>query len=183
MHLIDTEEKIASFERERALVGTFIDHSYSREKLEWVLEAKPGFDAHVGNVFHLLIPHRSNGYTVDFTNKMEYGIGLARAVIEHLGIKHAELPCIVFRASGKDYYFLKLGHRSKNGVLEILGRIGDLAVECSKNGPKDPDEFRDWVNMQTANFLRREKALSAIKASLPAISGLLGGAVDISELV
>lgn len=86
---------------------------------------------------------------------MQYGIALARAVIEHLSIKHAELPCIVFRARDKDYFFLKLGHRSKSGVLDILGRIGDLAVECSKNGPKDPDAFRDWVNMQTANFLRR----------------------------
>lgn len=183
MHLIDTEQKIAEFERERALVGTFIDHSYSREKLDWVLEAQPGFDAHVGNAFHLLIPHRGNGYTVGYTNEMDYGIALARAIIAHLEIKHAELPCIVFRATGKDYYFLKLGHRSKNGVLEILGRIGDLAVECSKNGPKDPDKFREWVNMQTANFLRREKALSAVKASLPAISGLLGGVVDVGELV
>jgi hypothetical protein len=183
MHLIDTEEKIAKFELERALVGTFIDHSYSREKLEWVLEAQSGFDAHVGDSFHLLIPHRGNGYTVDYTNEMEYGIELARAIIKHLEIKHADLPCIVFRASGKDYYFLKLGHRSKNGVHEILGRIGDLAVECYEDGPQDPVEFRNWVNMQTAIFLRREKALSAIKASLPAISGLLGSAVDVSELV
>jgi hypothetical protein len=183
MFLIDTEEKIADFERQRALVGTFIDHSYSREKLEWVLEARHGFDAHVGDSFHLLIPHRRDGYTVDHTSKMEYGIKLARAVIGKLEIQHSALPCIVFRASGDYYYFLKLGHRSKDGVIDILGRIGDLAVECSKNGPKDPDEFRVLVNKKTAKFLRKEKSLSAVKASLPALSGLLGGVVDLGELV
>lgn len=183
MYLIETQEQIAEFERQRALVGTYIDHSYSREKFDWVLEAREGFNAHVGSSFHLLIPHVNNGYTVNHTSEHQYGVRLARAVINLLEIKHPELPCIVFRASGDDYYFLKLGHRTKADFLEIIGRIGDLAVEAYADGPKDPDEFREWVNMQTANFLRREKMLSALKHSLPALSSLLGNAVSIKELV
>lgn len=37
--------------------------------------------------------------------------------------------------------------------------------------------------MQTANFLRREKILSAVKRALPALNGLLGGVVDAREFV
>ncbi|MCP4320097.1 MAG: hypothetical protein GY789_29985 [Hyphomicrobiales bacterium] len=183
MLTIETQEQIEEFERQRALVGTYIDHSYSRDRLDWVLGAREGFDAHVGNAFHLLIPHTSNGYSVNHSDEHQYGVALAREVIRHLEIKHAELPCIVFRAAGDDYYFLKLGHRDKENLLEVIGRIGDLAVECAQDGPKDPNEFRDWVNMQTANFLRREKMLSALKRSLPALNGLLGGAVNVKELV
>lgn len=183
MHLIETQQQIEEFERQRALVGTYIDHSYSREKLDWVLAARKGFDAHVGRSFHLLIPHEANGYTVNHTNEHEYGIQLARAIINHLEIKHSELPCIAFRASGDDYYFLKLGHRTKTEFLDVIGQIGDLALECAQNGPEELGEFRNWVNMQTANFLRREKMLSAVKRSLPALNGLLGGVVDAKELV
>ena len=183
MHTIETQEEIKEFERQRALVGTYIDHSYSREKLDWILEARVGFDEHVADTFHLLIPHNSNGYTVDGTNEYHYGVALARAVIKHLEVKHEDLPCIVFRAKDDDYYFLKLGQLSKDAVLKILGRIGDLAVETAKEGPDDPDEFRDWINMQTANFLRRQKMLSALKSALPALNGLLGGLVDAKELV
>lgn len=183
MHLIETQQQIEEFERQRALVGTYIDHSYSREKLDWVLAARKGFDAHVGSSFHLLIPHEANGYTVNHTNEHEYGIQLAREVINRLEIKHSELPCIVFRTLDDDYYFLKLGHRTKAEFLDVIGRIGDLALECAQNGPEKPDEFRNWVNMQTANFLRREKMLSAVKRSLPALNGLLGGVIDAKELV
>ncbi|WP_200689564.1 hypothetical protein [Paracoccus caeni] len=183
MHLIATQEQIDEFERERALVGTYIDHRYSRDKIDWVLGARAGFNAHVGSSFHLLIPHVNNGYTVNVTDEHQYGIDLARAMINHLEIKHSDLPCIVFRATGKDYYFLKLGHRTKSEFLDIIGRIGDLAVEASINGPRDPIKFRDWVNMQTANFLRREKMLSALRRSLPALTGLVGSVVDVKELV
>ena len=183
MHLIETQHQIEEFEHQRALVGTYIDHSYSRDKLDWVLAARQGFDAHVGSSFHLLIPHQRNGYTVNHSTEHEYGIVLARAIMNQLEIKHSDLPCIVFRALGADYYFLKLGHRTKAEFLDIIGRIGDLALECAQNGPEEPGEFRAWVNMQTANFLRREKMLSAMKRSLPALSGLLGGVVDAKELV
>jgi hypothetical protein len=181
--LIETQEQIEQFERQRALVGTYIDHCYSRERLDWVLGARTGFDAHVGNSFHLLIPHESNGYTVNHTSEHQYGVRLARTFINQLEIRHADLPCVVFRAAGNDYYFLKLGHRSREGLIDVIGRIGDLALECAKNGPSEPIEFRAWVNMQTANFLRRERMLSAVTRSLPALSGLLGAAVNANELV
>lgn len=183
MYLIETKQQIEEFERQRALVGTYIDHSYSREKLDWVLAARQGFDAHVGSSFHLLIPHETNGYTVNQTNEHVYGIQLAREIINNLEIRHTELPCIVFRASGDDYYYLKLGHRTKSDFLDVIGRIGDLTLECAQNGPQEPSEFRNWVNMQTANFLRREKMLSALKSSLPVLNGLLGGVVNAKELV
>ncbi len=148
-----------------------------------MIEAKDGFDAHVGTAFHLLIPHRGNGYTVDHTSSSQYGIALARAVINHLEIKHSELPCIVFRSQDKEYFYLKLGRKTKGEFLDIIGNIGDLAVKCAKDGPRDPLKFREYVNMHTANYLRREKLLSAISRSLPALGGLISGIVDANELV
>ena len=183
MHTITTTEQIQEFERTRALVGTYVDHMYSSERLEWILRARRGFDKHVGGAFHLLIPHRDNGYTVDVTSEQDYGIGLARKIISHQKIKHGALPCIVFRASGKHCYFLKLGHRDKDDFLEIVGRIGDLAIECARKGPADPGKFRKLVNKQTANFLWRQRALSALTSALPALSGLLGIVVTSKDLL
>ncbi len=182
MHTITTTEQIREFERTRALVGTYVDHMYSSERLEWVLRACRGFDEHVGSAFHLLIPHRDNGYTVDVTSEKDYGLGLARKIINHQKIEHRALPCIVFRASDEHYYFLKLGHRDKDDFLEIVGRIGDLAIECARDGPADPEEFRKRVNKRTVKFLRRQRALSALASALPALSALLGFVVSSKDL-
>ena len=182
MQIITTKKQIQEFERTRALVGTYVDHMYSSERLKWVLDAREGFDRHVGSAFHLLIPHRASGYTVDWTSEHDYGIDLAHKIINHQQIDHCALPCIVFRALDDHCYFLKLGHRDKDDFLKIVRSIGDLAIECEKNGPADPADFRDWVNMQTANFLRREKALSALTTALPALTVLLGCVVNVNDL-
>ena len=183
MQIITTKEQIQQYERTRALVGTYVDHMYSSERLNWVLGARNGFDSHVGGAFHLLIPHRDSGYSVDWTSERDYGIDLAREIIDRQRIEHSVLPCIVFRASGESYYFLKLGHRNRDSFLEIVGRIGELAIECARHGPDDPDEFRDWVNMQTAAFLRNENSLSALTSALPALTTLLGSVVTLNDLL
>ena len=177
-----TKEEIQKFERTRALVGIYVDHVYSAERLDWVLGARNWFNKHVGGAFHLLIPHRDNGYTVDVTSEHDYGIDLAREIIDRQKIKHSALPCIVFRASGEHCFFVQLGHRDKDDFLEIVGRIGDLAIECARYGPEDPDKFRDWVNAQTAAFLRNENSLSALTSALPALTTLLGFAVTVGDL-
>ena len=183
MEAISTLEEIESYEHQRALVGVYVDHGYSRERISWILEAREGFDAHVGQHFHLLIPHKSGGYSMNQTNESHYGVKLAREIINELDIKHAELPCIVFRATYDDKYFLKLGRMNKEETTDILGRLCDLVVEKATKGPNEPHEFRAWINMQAGNFLRRQKMLSVVGRSVPALSSFLGAAVDVSELV
>ncbi|MXW85250.1 MAG: hypothetical protein F4Z55_04795 [Boseongicola sp. SB0667_bin_21] len=183
MLVISKETEVLEFERTRALVGTYLDHMYCAERFGWVLEARNGFNSHVGDAFHLLIPYKDDGYTVNWSEEFHYGSELARKIIERLEIRHAELPCIAFRASGDDHFFLKLGHRDRDGLVNIVGRIGDLAVECAKEGPNDAGEFRQYVNMRTARLLRNEQSLSALTSALPALSALLGLAVGAAELV
>ena len=156
---------------------------YSPEKLEWVLAAREGFDKHVGDAFHLLIPHGENGYSVNATNEYHYGTKPARKNINQQNTKHDVLPCIVFRALGDECFYLKLGHRDRAGILKIVGRIGDLAIKCSNEGPADPGAFRKFVNKRTAFFLYREKALSGLTSSLSALTALLGFVVNVKDLV
>ena len=183
MHFISNEVEVLKLERTRTLVGTYLDNMYSADRLKWVLGVREGFDEHVGEAFHLLVPHKDDGYTINMSNEICYGTKLARRIIDKLEIRHEELPCIVFRASGSDHFFLKLGNRDRDGVCNIVGRIGDLAVKSAKEGPADPEKFREFVNMRTAKFLRNERALSALANSLPALSALLGSIVGLAELV
>lgn len=170
-------------ERERALVGVYVDRAYDREKIEWIMDAREGFDAHARDSWHLLIPVK-NGYGVDtWVQPNEYGTALAADLIDKLEVRYAALPCIVFRAQGEEFYFLKLGGKNRDQFLEEIGRIADLARECAAEGPSDPEKFRDYVNMQVANHLRRRRILSATRTAVPVLGALLGNAVDIGELV
>ncbi len=148
-----------------------------------MLDSKRGFDEHARDAWHLLIPVQE-GYGVDaWIRPEDYGVGLAGLIIDKLGIAFNDLPCVAFRAGVDEFYFLKLGDKPQEQFFEEIGRIADLARECARSGPADPQEFRDYVNMQVANHLRRRKLLSATRSALPALGALVGGIVDFKELV
>ncbi len=183
MRTVQSDAEMKEIERERALVGVYVDRAYDREKIQWIMDAREGFDTHARDSWHLLIPVK-NGYGVDtWVQPDEYGTVLAAGLIDKLEIRYAALPCIVFRAKGEEFYFLKLGGKTRDQFLEEIGRIADLARECAAQGPADPEGFRDYVNMQVANHLRRRKILSATRTAVPVLGALLGSAVDIGELV
>ena len=183
MWVVTNKEEMEALENQRALIGVFVDRNYNPEKIEWLFQAREGFDQHVGADWHLLIPFK-NGYGVNsFMDPKNYGVQLAASIIDELEIPFAALPCVVFRASEKDYFFLKLGGMENAKFLEEIGRIADLAKECAKIGPKDPQAFKEYVNTQVLVHLRRRQLLSAAARALPALGILIGGAIDIAELV
>lgn len=183
MRTIKSDNEMKEIERERALVGVYVDRAYSLEKIEWLMQAREGFDSHALDAWHLLIPIKE-GYGVNtWVQPEEYGTELAAGLIDKLEISFAALPCIVFRAMDEEFYYLKLGNKSRDQFFEEIGRITDLARKCAADGPANPEEFRKYVNMHVANHLRRRKILSATKSAVPVLGGLLGSAVDIGDLV
>lgn len=183
MRTVKSNKEMKEIEQERALVGVYVDRAYNLEKVEWLMRAREGFDLHAKHSWHLLIPV-GKGYGVNsFVDPENYGAELAAGLIDRLGISFKALPCIVFRAMDEEFFYLKLGNKSRDQFFEEIGRIADLARECAANGPTDSVEFRKYVNMHVANHLRRRRLLSATRSALPVIGGLLGSAVDFSELV
>lgn len=183
MRKVVDQDEIDALDRERALIGVFVDRAYDPEKIEWLLKAREGFDHHAVDSWHLLIPIKQ-GYGVNaWVEPQDYGVALAAQIIAKLGIGFAALPCIVFRAAEDDFFYLKLGGKTREEFFEEIGRISDLAVECHKEGPADVADFRAYVNMQVANHLRRRRLLSATRSALPALCALVGAAVDVKELV
>jgi hypothetical protein len=183
MRTIHNQKQIEQLEGERALVGTFIDRSYNRQKIEWLLQARDGFDEHARDAWHLLIPV-AEGYGVDsWIEPQQFGVALAGQIIDKLEIAFEDLPCIVFRAADSEYFFLKLGGKTQDQFFEEIGRIADIARQCQRESKAEGEAFRNYVNMQVANHLRRRRLLSATRSALPALSALLGGVVDFRELV
>jgi microsomal dipeptidase-like Zn-dependent dipeptidase len=87
MWVVRNDEEMKEVEKSGALVGVFVDRAYSREKIEWLLEAKEGFDQHAGDAFHLLVPVK-DGYGIDtVVDSGEYNVERSGHVIEQVGIK------------------------------------------------------------------------------------------------
>jgi hypothetical protein len=180
--VVSNQNESHALENRRALVGIFLDRGYDSKKIDWLLGARSGFDHHVRDAWHLLIPYERS-YAVDSTfDSQLYGVELAANIIDRLEIKFSELPCIVFRASEEEFFYLKLGGMSQEKFIDEIGRIGDLAKECQAQGVEDSKSFRDYVNAAVCIHLRRRKLLSAAKSALPVLRSLLGVAVDIADL-
>ena len=183
MWIVRDRGEIEAIERKRALVGTYVDRSYSRDRIKWILDAKTGFDIHADDARHLLVPVRE-GYVVDsWPRPGDYGVQLAAAIIAHLDLAFTDLPCIVFRAEDDEHFFLKLGGKTKEQFHEEIGLIADIARHCANETVADGAAFRRYVNGQVASHLRRRRMLSATRSALPALGAILGGVVDFTELV
>jgi hypothetical protein len=187
MWIISSQKDIDRAEQQRALVGVYVDRSYNRERISWLLDAKEGFDEHARDAWHLLLPMKHggmSGYQYERVVTAEsYSSQLAGAIIDKLEIRFADLPYIVFRSKGQEFFYLKLGGKNRDQFFEEIGRVADLARQCQTESTSDGQAFRDYVTMQVANHLRRRRALSATRSALPALSALLGSMVDFSELV
>ncbi|MCR9237442.1 MAG: hypothetical protein NXI17_12310 [Alphaproteobacteria bacterium] len=183
MRTVHDVEEMTAIEQERSLISVYVDRAYDQEKIEWLIKAREGFDHHARDSWHLLIPLK-HGYGVDsWIQPDQYGVAFAADLIEKLEIEFAALPCIVFRALGEECYYLKLGGFAREQFFEEIGLIADLARRCHAGGPDDPNDFRKYVNKRIASHLRRRKLLSATHSALPVLGTLLGGVVNLAELV
>ncbi|WP_147016645.1 hypothetical protein [Methylorubrum extorquens] len=174
---------MADLEHKRALVGVFVARNYSREKIDWLFEARAGFDEHSNSAWYLLIPSNRGYGVAAWTEAKGYDARLASTIINRLDIKYEALPCIVFRVNEGEHYYLKLGGKTRDQFCEEIGRITDLAQKCQKEGPEDAEQFREYVNERLIIHLRTRKILSATRTALPAISKIVGGIVGINELI
>lgn len=183
MWAINTQAQMDAIEAEHALVGVYLDRAYEYERISTIMSMRRGFDAHALDAWHLLIPMSNRAYGVNVPlSPEEYGVELAAAFIDKLGIGFGDLPCIAFRAQDDKMFYLKLGRMSREDALNEIGLIADVARTCQVEQAAGAG-FRREVNKRVAAHLRGRKLLSAAKSAAPAVAALLGAAVDIGELV
>lgn len=183
MWMVKSWAEIEEIEKQRTLVGVFVDRNYSAEKIKWLLDARASFDFHARDAWHLLVPMKG-GYGVDVApSPRNYNVALAAEIIDRLEIEFSYLPCVVFRASKDEHFYLKLGGLTREQFYDEIGRVADVARKCQKDVAVGGGDFGDYVNRSVAVHLRKRKALSAARSALPAISALIGAAVDAKELV
>lgn len=181
---ISDEKEMAKFRRERALISVFVHHAYRNELIEAVLGMRKGFDPHVRAAWHMLIPYVAGDYAVDSALRVdEYGVDMARRIIDQHGLQHRELPALIFEfVPQREYFCVKLGGKTADEIEEIIGTIGDMAVDEFKNGPKDVDEFRENLHSRIAIYLRQRNLLSILSKAAPKLAGALGAAGDAKGL-
>lgn len=180
MLTISSKEQLEEYKRQRALVTLFLDSGYTARNIEVVMNAKWGFDAHVGPAWHMLIPYKEGGYAVDAPlSKGSYGIGLSRQVIKEQGIGTAELPVILFEnyTRESEYFYVSLSGMSEEEITTIMGEIGDIVVDEFENGRTDPAEFRFDVTEKVKRHVRIQKVVKLVKRGA---STAIGAAVGLA---
>ena len=180
MLTISSKEQLDGYKRQWALVTLFLDSGYASRNIEVVMNAKWGFDAHVGPAWHMLIPYKEGGYAVDAPlSKDSYGIGLSRQIIAEQGIGTAELPVILFENydGESDYFYVSLAGMSEGQVMTIMGEIGDIVVDEFNNGRTDPAEFRFDVTQKVKRHVRIQKVVKLVKRTA---STAIGAAVGLA---
>ena len=185
MWTIRGREDLNVFLDQRALVSLFVDHAYVKDSIELFMGMKPGFDAHVGEAWHMLMPYVGGGYAVDQPLGVNsFGTDLARAIIREHGLKHAELPALIFEfVPDREYYCVKFGGMEKDRIIKIVGSISDIATEVFETGPDEVEPFRVEVHRRVVNYLRKEAALTILSKAAPKIGGLLGAAASVDGLI
>lgn len=184
MHRISSEREMQTFREDRALISVFVHHAYRPQLVEMVLGMRKGFDAHVEAAWHMLIPYAAGEYAVDSAMQAEeYGVVLARQIIRAHGLQHGELPAIIFEfVPETEYFCVKLGGMSEGKIEEVIGTIGDMAIDEFENGPRDVREFRENIHTRIAIYLRQQKLLSILSKAAPKLSGVLGAVGDAKGL-
>ncbi|TBH58572.1 hypothetical protein ELG65_09185 [Rhizobium leguminosarum] len=184
MRRISNEAQMKEFREERALISVFVHHAYRAGLIEMVLGMRKGFDYHVRQAWHMMIPYVQGDYAVDAAmHAEEYGGELARRIIEKHGLQHKELPALIFEfVPDTEYFCVKLGGKSEDEIEEIIGTIGDMAVDEYKNGPKEVSEFRENIHTRIAIYLRQRKLLSILSKAAPKMGGILAAANDAKGL-
>lgn len=154
----------------RSIISIYLDHVYSTERISAIFQAKRGFDAHVGPVWHLLIPYMREGegdFAVDSGFDANcYNAKLARQIINKHQLSHDVLPVISFEAAeeGGEPFFFSLAELTPDQIRRTIGEIADIAVEAS-NDRYDDENFRTQTLEKIRVYLNREKAKSFIAAA------------------
>ncbi len=185
MWTIRGREDLNVFLDQRALVSLFVDHAYNKDNIELFMGMKPGFDAHVGEAWHMLVPYVGGGCAVDQPlSANSFGVGLSRAIIREHELKHAELPALIFEfVPDKEYYCVKFGGMEQAQIIKIVGSIGDIATEVHETGPTDIEAFRVEVHRRVVNYLRKESALNILSKAAPKLGGILDAAASVDGLI
>ncbi|EKF18840.1 hypothetical protein [Nitratireductor pacificus] len=178
MLTISSKQQLDRYKRQRALITLFLDSGYTQRNIEVVMNAKWGFDAHVGRAWHMLIPYKEGGYAIDVPlTKRSYGIHLSRQVIKEQGIGTAELPVILFEnyTQESDYFYVSLSGMSEEEVITIMGEIGDIVVNEFENGRTDPADFRFDVTEKVKRHVRIQRAVKLVKRGASTAIGVAVG--------
>lgn len=165
MLTINSENELEYFKRQRTLVTLFLDSGYTTKNIQLIMNAKSGFDAHVGPAWHMLIPYR-HGYAIDMQlSKNDYGIELSRRIIRHQGIATGELPVILFENynGDSDYFYISLGGMSQDEMMTIIGEVGDIVVENYDNGRAAPNDFREDITDAVKRHTRLRRVIKLVK--------------------
>lgn len=181
MYTITSEAEMKKFESQRALISVYLDRMYSDEKIEWLLNAKEAFDEHARSSWHILIPAKS-GYGVDsFITAGDFNLKLSAQVIDRIGIKAQELPCLLFRINDDDCFYLSLNGKNKNDFLEEISQIADVSRECYESEATD-ERYREYVNSHVAAHLNRKSLLKAARGAMPRIAAFISFLSDAKNL-
>ena len=177
MLTISKKEQLNELKEDRSLVTLFLDSGYSNKNIGLVLDAKDGFDAHVGSAWHMLIPYRREGYVLNIPIALrDYGIRLSRQIIDDQGIASNDLPVILFENFSEegDYYYISLANMSDDEMIRTIEEIADIVVYEFKNGRSAPDDFRQDVTSKIKAHTNRKKILRFVKKSTSTTLGVVG---------
>ncbi|RWQ36963.1 MAG: hypothetical protein EOS21_22920 [Mesorhizobium sp.] len=182
MLTISNKEQLKQLKEDRSLVTLFLDSGYSNRNISLILDAKDGFDAHVGSSWHMLIPYRREGYVLNIPiASRDYGILLSRNIIDEQGIPSAELPVILFENFGdeSEYYYVSLANMSDDEIIRAIEEIADIVVYEFKNGRRAPDDFRQDVTSKIKAHTNKKKILRFVKKSTSTTLGVVGAAAGL----
>lgn len=164
---------------ERALVAVFIHHCYDRKLLNQILGAKHGFDNHVRDAWHLLVPSKigpggESGFVDGIPpNYQFYDSELAYEIARTHGIKGSEMPCLLFLENAEDSFYCSLAPSGSVDPLQLIREIGDEAVRCQLESKQEGEAYRSYVNTVVKAHLVRKKIATFVKHSGPWLDRLI----------
>lgn len=183
MRTVSNKEQIDEMRGERALVTLFLDSGYSDRNIAAVMRSRWGFDNHVHDAWHLLIPYRHR-YAVDAAlSADEYDVAFARQIIEKQGIPFGKLPVLLFENydGAKDSYYVSLAGMDEDQLHRTIGEIADIATRHHAEGRTDPAEFRMDVTEAVKIKMNKRGIVGFIRNSTPFIFASIGWGIDVSK--
>lgn len=174
---VSNRKELERLKRDRALITVYLDNVYSRETVRCVMRAKPGFDANVREAWHMLMPYEDASFAVDAPlSARNYGVDLARQIIDENGIPNRDLPVILFENNSDegDLYYISLADMTDKEVLTTMGGIADIVMHHYINGRDDPKEYREDIVDEVKRTERKKGIVHFIKRNWEKPLGLLG---------
>lgn len=177
VHSLDQINRLAH--TERALVAVFIHHCYDWQLLDQMLGAKHGFDRHVRDAWHLLVPSKVGpGGTSGFIdgippNHRFYDSELAYEIARTTGIKGFEMPCLLFLENAEESFYCSLAPSASFDPMQLIREIGDEAIKCQRESKQEGEAYRSYVNTVVKAHLARKRIAKFVKHSGPWLDRLI----------